>query len=239
MKDLKGSWKPSNGRKGEENETDHLGKHCKPVAEAMRMRGGGGQGDDGHTVVLWHSFSFNASRDFVGQWYLSREIPKFLKDDWMMITPAGMAWLAMATALCWAIGRAPAISDWSRCSRTCWQWSHGLWILVHEHDEVVSTIVEIVKWSHRSRRETCVSNNRGRCSNGSRGLSAHSTLEGAKNENWTILYWRDRQKRRRYFCKKRNNRVWTHLKHRQHIQQLPVQVLRTMILIVKIFYWWF
>ena len=142
---LKGSWKPSNGRKdakkGKEDKSDHLGKHCKPVAEAMRMSGGRGQGHDRHTVVLWHSFSFNASRDFVGQWYLSREIPNFSKDDWMMITPAGMAWLAMATALCWATGRAPAISDWSCGSRTRWRWSHGLWILVHEHDEVVSIIV--------------------------------------------------------------------------------------------------
>ena len=53
---LKESWKPSNGRKnakkGKEEKSDHLGKHCKPVAEAKRMSGGGGQGDDGHTVVL-------------------------------------------------------------------------------------------------------------------------------------------------------------------------------------------
>ena len=53
---LKGSWKSSNGRentkKGKKKESDHLGKHCKPVAEAMRMSGGGGQGDDRHTVVL-------------------------------------------------------------------------------------------------------------------------------------------------------------------------------------------
>ena len=53
---LKGSWKSSNGRenakKGKEKESDHLEKHCKPVAEAMRMGGGRGQGDDGHAVVL-------------------------------------------------------------------------------------------------------------------------------------------------------------------------------------------
>ena len=91
------------------------------------------------------------------------------------------------------------------------------------------------KWSLVSRSKTCVSNNRGRCSNGSRGLSAHSTLEGAKNKNWTILYWRD-DKKKKIFLQKINNQVWTHLKHRQHIQQLPVQVLRTMILIVMLFF---
>ena len=41
-----------NTKKGKEKESDHLGKHCKPVAEAMRMGGGRGQGDDRHAVVL-------------------------------------------------------------------------------------------------------------------------------------------------------------------------------------------
>ena len=53
---LKGSWKPSNGRKsakkGKEKESDQQGKHCKPVAETMRMSGGRGQGDNRHAVVL-------------------------------------------------------------------------------------------------------------------------------------------------------------------------------------------
>ena len=31
-----------NAKKGKEEKSDHLGKHCKPVAEAMRMSGGGG-----------------------------------------------------------------------------------------------------------------------------------------------------------------------------------------------------
>ena len=41
-----------NTMKGKEKKSDHLGKQCKPVAEAMRMSGCRGQGDDRHAVVL-------------------------------------------------------------------------------------------------------------------------------------------------------------------------------------------